>query len=242
MFVGATSSDVGGITGFIFSVIERFGGWGLALLNVMDTFFPPIPSEVFLPVGGYLASQDELDPVLAWTGATAGSLVGALLLYAVGRRLGRDRVDRILSKLPLVSGEELDDAQDWFRRHGTASVLFGRLIPGVRSLVSFPAGTTEMPIGRFSVLTVLGSGTWNAALIAGGWALGERWGRVEQYSSWIDMVLVVGGILLVARFVWKRRRRIGGDDGTDTGRRVTPAEPGDATGRGPHARRADSTR
>lgn len=241
MIVGATSSDVGGITGFIFSVIERFGAWGLALLNVADTFFPPIPSEVFLPVAGYLASQDELGLFAAWTGATAGSLVGALLLYAVGRRLGRDRVDRILSRIPLVTGDELDAAQDWFVRHGTASVLFGRLVPGVRSLVSFPAGTTEMPVGRFSALTLLGSGVWNAVLIGAGWVLGERWGRVEQYSSWIDLALVASAALLLARFVWTHRGRIGSDVDEGAEQSVTRSGPGTAAVPDRPGRRADST-
>ncbi len=110
----------------------------------------------------------------------------------------------------MVTVAELDEAHDWFDRHGTGSVLLGRLVPGIRSLVSFPAGTTEMPIGRFSALTALGSGVWNAVLIAAGWALGEQWGQVERYSTWIDIALAVAAVLLVARFLWKRRHRIGG--------------------------------
>lgn len=210
MTAAGTTSDVGGITGLIFDVIDRLGAVGLAVLNIVDTFFPPIPSEVFLPVGGYLAAQDRLDPAAAWTGATVGSLVGALLLYAAGAALGRDRVDEYLAKLPLLTADDLEEAQDWFDRHGSASVLFGRLVPGIRSLVSFPAGTTGMSLITFTVLTVVGSGIWNAVLIAAGWGLGSQWGRVEQYSSWIDLVLVASAALAVARFIWTRRDRIGG--------------------------------
>lgn len=205
----ASNSDPGGITGWIFDVIDAFGALGLLLLNVVDTFFPPIPSEVFLPAGGYLASEGRLDPVLAWSGATAGSLIGALLLYAVGRSVGRRRIDALLAKLPLVTGDDLHRADEWFDRHGTSSVLVGRLIPGVRSLVSLPAGAAEMPMPTFVGLTTLGSGVWNGALIALGYVLGSSWGEVERYSGWIDRVLIAAAVLAVGRFVWQRRKRPG---------------------------------
>lgn len=203
-----TGGDVGGITGWILSVVETFGAAGLAVLNIVDTFFPPIPSEVFLPAGGYLASQGRLTFVGAWIGATVGSIVGAWLLFWCGHALGAERVQGALTRLPLVDGDDLDRADAWFERHGDVSVLFGRLVPGIRSLVSLPAGASSMHLGRFTVLTLVGSGVWNAALIAGGWFLGSQWGNVESWSTWIDVALGAAVVVVLGRFVWKRRGRI----------------------------------
>lgn len=202
--------DVGGITGWILDVVESLGALGLGVLNVVDTFFPPIPSEVFLPLGGYVAATGAMHPVAAWVGATAGSMVGAWLLFWAGRALGRPRINRALSTVPLLTEEDLRRGDEWFDRHGVPSVFLGRLVPGVRSVISLPAGSSDMGWARFSVLTAAGSGLWNAALIGAGWGLGRRWQLVERWSTWIDVALVTVAVVAVARFVWRRRDRIGG--------------------------------
>ena len=176
----------------------RSGGYAaLAALTLLENLFPPIPSEVVLPVAGFYVGRGELGFVLAVLAATAGSLIGALMLYGAGRTGSR----RFSSTR----------AQAWFDRHGDKAVLFGRVVPGVRSLVSVPAGAAQMPLPRFVVLTTIGSGVWNATLIGAGWALGHNWDAVGGIVGPAGKVAL--GALVVALAVWAvkplrdRRRR-----------------------------------
>ena len=154
------------------------GGYpALAGLILAENLFPPIPSELILPLAGFYVGQGEMTFVLAVLAATIGSLAGALLLYAIARLGGRKVVLRF-GKVLRVKEKDLDRADDWFDRHGGWVVLFGRLVPGARSLVSIPAGLSEMPVVRFIALTALGSTVWNCALIGAGWALGEHYEKV----------------------------------------------------------------
>ena len=212
--MGAAASgegEVGGLTGFVISVVQRLGEVGIGVLTLLETVFPPIPSEVVLPLGGYLAARGRLDPLWVFVAATIGALAGALVLYAVGAKLGEQRSTALVAKLPLVDREDVEKAIHWFERHGEWAVLIGRLMPGVRSLVSLPAGTARMPLWRFSALTVVGSAIWNGVLIGGGMALGTQWRLVEQYSSVLDVAMIgalVGVVVwLVVRRVRKNRAR-----------------------------------
>ncbi len=188
-------------------VIQSFGYAGVALLMLAENLFPPIPSEVILPLTGFLVEQGSLVFILALIGATAGSLAGALLIYGLGRWGGRELIlhhRRVLR----IEEADLDRADGWFDRYGGAVVLFGRMVPGVRSLVSIPAGLAEMPLGRFVVLSALGSGAWNALLIAGGWLLGENWSRVAGVvGSVSNVILAMLAIAAVILGVWWWRRR-----------------------------------
>ncbi len=189
-------------------VIRSFGYAGVAFLMVAENLFPPIPSEVILPLTGFLVDQGSLVFIPALIVATVGSLVGALILYALGRWGGRELILRHHRVLRLKEAD-LDRADDWFDRYGGAVVLFGRMVPGVRSLVSIPAGLSEMPIGQFVVLTTLGSGAWNILLIGVGSLLGANWVLVaEVVGAFSDVVLVllgVGALWLVAWW-WRRRK------------------------------------
>ncbi|MDA0163000.1 DedA family protein [Solirubrobacter ginsenosidimutans] len=154
------------------------GGYpALAGLILAENLFPPIPSELILPLAGYYVGQGEMAFVLAVLAATIGSLAGALLLYAIARFGGRRFVLK-LGKVLRVKERDLDRSDEWFDRHGSWVVLFGRLVPGARSLVSIPAGLSEMPVLKFTALTAAGSTAWNAALIGAGWALGEHYEKV----------------------------------------------------------------
>jgi membrane protein DedA with SNARE-associated domain len=174
-----------------------------------ENLFPPIPSEVILPLAGFLVYQGELRFVPALVVATVGSLAGALVLYALGRWGGRTLVLRY-GRLLRVRESDLDRADAWFDRYGEAVVLLGRMVPGVRSLVSIPAGLAEMPVKRFVVLTVLGSGAWNTLLIGAGWQLGENWSRlsgvVGSVSNAVLAILAVAVVVLV--MWWWRGSRI----------------------------------
>ncbi len=149
------------MTAWAADVIQSLGYAGPAFLMLAENLFPPIPSEVILPFTGFLIGQGDLALAPALAVATAGSLAGALGLYVLGRWGGRGLVLRY-GGLLRVKEADLDRADDWFDRHGWAVVLFGRMVPGVRSLVSIPAGLSEMPLGRFVLLSALGYCLWNS--------------------------------------------------------------------------------
>lgn len=204
---GGAGSDLSGLTGWVAEVIEALGAVGVGALVVLETVFPPIPSEIVLPFAGYLSYGGRLNPVVVVVAATAGSVLGALLLYGLAARLGRTRSRALLARLPLVTGEDVERAEQWFARHGRPAVFLGRLVPGVRSFVSLPAGAERMPLVTFTALTAAGSLLWNAALVAAGYALGTQWRTVEDYAGWIDRGVVAAIVLTVGWFVVRRLRR-----------------------------------
>ncbi|KXK63091.1 alanine dehydrogenase [Micromonospora rosaria] len=200
-------SELGGLTGWVAGVIESAGALGVALLVALESIIPPIPSEIVLAMAGYLAGEGRFNVVVVGLAATAGSLLGALVLYWVGAALGEDRLKRWLDRIPLVDTDDLERADRWFERYDRWAVLFGRMIPVVRSLVSVPAGANRMPLTEFVLLTTLGSGIWNALFVGLGYALGSRWEQVDQYSSWFDYAIVALIVLMIANWAVKKIRR-----------------------------------
>jgi len=196
---------MGGLSGFVVDVVGRLGEVGIGLLTAVETVFPPIPSEVILPLGGYLAQRGELDPVWVMVAATIGSVVGAWALYGLGAALGEKRSAILLAKLPLVDHDDVERAIRWFERHGWWAVLVGRLMPGVRSLVSLPAGAAHLNPALFTALTLVGSAAWNAALVGAGMALGTQWRTIEQHSTVLDVLMIAA---LVAGVAWLAARRV----------------------------------
>ncbi|MFV2020447.1 DedA family protein [Micromonospora sp. LOL_023] len=209
--VDTPPEQAGGLTGWVAGVIESLGEVGVGLLVALESVIPPIPSEVVLAMAGYLASQDRANLAGVWIAATIGSLGGALLLYWLGAAVGEQRLRRWLEKMPLVDPEDLDSADRWFDRYGRWAVLFGRMVPIVRSLVSVPAGADRMSLTQFSAFTALGSGVWNALFVGAGFALGEQWQQAERYSRWFDIAVfvILGGLVAywVAGQLRRRRRR-----------------------------------
>lgn len=200
----ATAGDPGivsRLTDWAVGLMESLGAPGAGLAVALENLFPPIPSEVILPLAGFTASQGSLGllPVVLWT--TAGSVVGALALYLVGAAIGRDRLRRVVDRMPLVRVEDLDTAEAWFARHGARAVLIGRLIPIVRSLISVPAGVERMRLGRFVTLTAVGSLVWNSALVLIGYLLGEQWPAVEDVMSRYQSLVIVLACVAVAWYV-----------------------------------------
>ena len=198
-----------GLAGLVADVMTALGEIGVGLLVALENLFPPIPSEVVLPLAGFLASQGRMNLLLVIVAATVGSVVGALLLYELGSRVGRERMRGWIEKLPLMESEDLDKAEDWFDRHGDASVLFGRCLPVVRSLISVPAGVEQMPRVKFLLLTTLGSGVWNTIFVLAGYALGAQFERVGEYSSYFNYAIYGVIAVFVALGVRRglRRRR-----------------------------------
>ncbi|MFG3711278.1 DedA family protein [Micromonospora sp. NPDC047730] len=198
---------LGGLTGWVAGVIDAAGAFGVALLVALESIIPPIPSEIVLAMAGYLAGEGRFNVVLVVLAATAGSLVGALVLYWLGAVAGEDRLKRWLDRLPLVDRDDLERADRWFERHGRWAVLFGRMIPVVRSLVSVPAGANRMPLPEFVAFTTLGSGVWNSLFVGLGYALGSRWQRIERYSDWFDYGIVAVLVVMIVWWAVKKSRR-----------------------------------
>ncbi|WP_193046521.1 DedA family protein [Mycolicibacterium baixiangningiae] len=202
--VASEAQQIGGVAGWAVEMMERLGGFGAGVAIAAENLFPPIPSEVVLPLAGFAAARGDMTVLEAIIWTTAGSVVGAMLLYLAGVAFGRDRVYRLAERIPLFSADDLATSEAWFHRHGTKAVLFGRMVPVVRSLVSVPAGLQRMPIIRFIALTAAGSAVWNTLLILAGYHLGVRW---ETVSDWLSRYqLVVFTAVGVAVAVWLVRR------------------------------------
>jgi membrane protein DedA with SNARE-associated domain len=193
-------SAVGTLVAGAGQVIDSVGYAGLALVMLVENVLPPVPSEVVLPLVGLQVSAGLLAYWTAVLASTVGSVLGAWLLYGVGRVGGRPlalRLPRVLGVTP----ERLDRTERWFARRGDAIVVLARLVPGLRSAVSVPAGALSMPVARFLALTAVGSALWNAALIWVGAALAADWqavaGVVSAASTWVLATAVVAVMLVV---------------------------------------------
>ena len=204
----STGEELGGVAGFATDLIDALGAPGVGVLTFAETVFPPIPSEIILPLAGFVASRGDLDYVQVLVAATLGGYFGAVLLYGLGRLVGERRSIRALSRLPLVDARDFERSAGWLHRHGRSAVFFGRLVPGVRSLISLPAGATRMPFARFSVFTIAGTLIWNAVLVTLGLALGRHYDVVVQYSEVLDVAVyaVLAGVVvwLVVRALRRR--------------------------------------
>jgi membrane protein DedA with SNARE-associated domain len=191
----------------VISVVESLGYWGVAALVALENLFPPIPSEVVLPLAGFVAVEGEASLVGMVIAATIGSMVGAYALYGIAAAIGPVRLRSFVGRKGKWFGldeGDLDKSEEWFDRRASMAVLVCRCIPLMRSLISIPAGLRRMPLLPFSLYTLLGSLVWNVLLIGAGYLLGERWQQVEEPMALIQkLVLVVIGVA-VAWFVWRR--------------------------------------
>lgn len=188
-----------GIAGWAADLVGTLGGPGAGLAIALENLFPPLPSEVILPLAGFAAGQGviTLFSALFWT--TLGSVSGAVVLHGIGALVGRDRMHALWAKLPLVRASDLLRTEAWFAKHGTKAVLLGRMVPIFRSLISVPAGVERMPLPVFVMLTTLGSLIWNAALVMSGYWLGDRWEAVGTYVGVVSKaVLALVAVVLVS--------------------------------------------
>ena len=194
---------------WITGLVESWGYWGIALLMFLENVFPPIPSELIMPLAGFGARQGDLSFLGICIAGTAGSVVGQVPLYCLGRSWGEARVRDFVvrwGRWLLLDIGDVDRASAWFDRHGMRAVLLCRLIPGVRSLISIPAGIRRLPLIPFLGWSALGMGLWATALAAIGSALGHHYERVEGYLgpvAYVVFAIVVG--TLVVRAIRRRR-------------------------------------
>ncbi|GAA2537883.1 DedA family protein [Streptomyces intermedius] len=195
---------------WITGLMESLGAPGAGIAIALENLFPPIPSEVILPLAGFTAATGQMNlvAVLIWT--TVGSVVGALALYWVGALLGRDRTVAIAAKIPLLKVADIEKTEAWFNKHGTKAVFFGRMLPIFRSLISVPAGIERMPLPIFLGLTTLGSAIWNTLFVMAGYLLGDNWESVTEYVSVYSKVVLAVAALAVLIFLAVRVFRPGG--------------------------------
>lgn len=192
--------------------MEQLGEAGVGLLVLLENVFPPIPSEVILPLAGFTASQGDFFIVTVVLWATLGSVLGAVALYYIGVLLGRDRTRLLFNKMPLVRVEDVDKTEAWFLKYETKAVLYGRMIPIFRSLISIPAGVERMHMGLFIAYTALGSLAWNTLLIGLGFILGENFYLIEAYVGIFQYIVIAAVVLGVAYFVARRVRQLRPDN------------------------------
>ncbi|MFF2962561.1 DedA family protein [Streptomyces sp. NPDC057963] len=206
VILGLPQEPAGGVAGWAADLVDTMGGPGAGLAIALENLFPPLPSEVILPLTGFAAGQGviSLASALFWT--TLGSVVGAIALYWIGMLFGRDRMHAIWAKLPLVGSSDLERTEQWFAEHGTKAVLLGRMVPVFRSLISVPAGVERMSLPLFVTLTALGSLLWNTVLVMAGYWLGDRWNLVETYVGVLSKAVVVLVLVAAAGYVGLRLR------------------------------------
>ncbi|AWW42660.1 DedA family protein [Streptomyces cadmiisoli] len=244
----AADGAAAGAPQWISDLMETLGAPGAGLAVALENLFPPLPSEVILPLAGFAASTGQMNLYAALLWTTAGSVIGALALYGVGALLGRDRTLATAARLPLVKVADIERTEAWFVRHGTKAVFFGRMVPIFRSLISVPAGVERMRLPVFLGLTALGSAIWNTVFVLAGYALGEKWTEVTALvSTYSKVVLAAAGLAVLAFVVVRllrpgggaRRRGRGDGDTTETGSAPAPAG---ATRRTPAPAPADPPR
>lgn len=196
-----------GLVEWATSVVETLGYGGVAFLVALENLFPPIPSEVVLPLAGFVSAGDGTSLVGMIIAATIGSMVGAFILYGIAAAIGPLRLRALVVRYGRWFGldeADLDKTEEWFDRRASLAVLLCRCVPLMRSLVSIPAGFRRMRLAPFSLYTLLGSLVWNVLLIGAGYLLGEQWDQVEEpLELFQKLVLAVLGVA-IAWFVWRR--------------------------------------
>jgi membrane protein DedA with SNARE-associated domain len=195
------------IVDWALSVVESLGPVGVAVLVVLENLFPPIPSELILPLAGFVAATGGADLWVMIGAATIGSLVGAFLLYGIAAAIGPVRLRRFVVERGRWFGlteADLDRSEQWFDRRSGWAVLVCRCVPLMRSLISIPAGLRRMPLIPFTVYTLIGSLVWNTALILAGYLLGDRWEAASEPVQVMQRAVVAIIAVAVAWFVWRR--------------------------------------
>lgn len=207
---------------WIVNTIATSGYIGILLLMLLENLLPPIPSELIMPLAGFVVNQGKLNFAAVILAGTLGSLLGAIPWYWLGRRVGETRLRQWLErygKWLTLSGQDLDRSKRWFSQYGGAVVFFGRLIPGIRTYISIPAGLQSMPLPFFLLYSTLGTAIWTGLLTYAGYLLGHNYQQVKQFLGPVAQIVAIALLLLVS--IWFIRRRHHQQNST----RVDPTQP-----------------
>jgi membrane protein DedA with SNARE-associated domain len=192
---------------WVVEVVEALGYLGVGLLVALESIFPPIPSEIVLPLAGFVTANGEASFLGMVAAATAGSLAGAYVLYGVAALIGPVRLRALVAnygKWARVDLDDIDRSERWFDDRAATAVLVGRCVPLIRSLISIPAGLRRMSLIKFTVFTVIGSLIWNLALVGAGYLLGENWDRAAGPLEMMRNVVLAIIAALLLWFLWAR--------------------------------------
>jgi membrane protein DedA with SNARE-associated domain len=201
------------VQNWITDIMEQFGYFGVFLMIALENVFPPIPSEVILTFGGFMTTYTKLTVVGVIIAATLGSVVGAVILYGIGYLINVEKLEKIIDRwghILRVTKEDIRKADAWFDKYGYWTVLFCRMIPLIRSLISIPAGMSQMKFPLFLLFTTIGTLIWNIILVMVGAAVGENWEDIvnfmDVYSNITYALIALGVILFIVWFIRKKRK------------------------------------
>lgn len=196
----------------IISIMNKFGYFGIFFLIAIENIFPPIPSEVILLFGGFMTTYSKINILGVIIASTLGSLVGALILYYIGKILNKERLKKIvkgkIGKILRLKAKDIDKADEWFDTKGNKTVFFCRFVPILRSLISIPAGMSEMPMPKFLLYTTVGSVIWNSVLTIAGSIVGDKWETiVDIFDKYSHITLIVLIILFIGAIIYFFKKR-----------------------------------
>ncbi len=192
---------------WIISLMTSLGYLGICLLMFLENLFPPIPSELIMPLAGFNIAMGKMEFFPTIAAGIFGTVVGALPWYYLGQQLGEKRIKELANrygKWLQISDRDIDKAKHWFDRYGERAVLIGRVVPGVRTLISLPAGMAAMPIFTFLIYTVIGTTIWVSFLTYGGYILGDRYTEIEHFLAPISKIIL--GLIVGIVIVWLLRK------------------------------------
>jgi membrane protein DedA with SNARE-associated domain len=196
-----------GIKIWVEGIIGSMGYSGLYIVMFLENVFPPIPSEVVLPLAGSLSVQGRFS--IGWITIVGmlGSLTGAFLFYGLGKWLGEERIRNFIAKFgryAMLTTDDFDKSLEWFDKYDDWVIFFSRMVPIVRSLISIPAGIASMSLSKFSIFTILGTALWSFVLSFAGRLLGEQWPLIADFINSYQNIVLVIGILVVVAFIGNR--------------------------------------
>lgn len=192
------------------SIVDTLGYPGITVLMIIETLFPPVASEIVMPLAGYVAGKGDLSFIGVIIAAMIGFLVGVLPLYFLGRYVSNRGLKNWLEEHGtwfMPTREDLERAEGWFQRHGSKIVIAAHILPGVRSLISIPAGMADMNLLKFLLYTLIGKGIWTTVLAYLGKTLGENYGDIQRYMGPISIGVTVLIVVAIGVLLWRRKRQ-----------------------------------
>ena len=197
------------ISEWVLAIMAKFGYLGIIFAMFAENVFPPIPSEVIMPAAGFAVARGDLNLLLVIVSGTLGSVLGALPLYYFGSLFNKQRLidfTEKYGKYVFVKPDDVISADDWFNKHGKKAVFFGRMVPGIRTLISIPAGMNKMPLLPFIILTTAGAAIWTTLLTLAGYHFGQNYEVIEKFLAPYSKIFLGAAIVIV--IIWLLRRRM----------------------------------
>jgi membrane protein DedA with SNARE-associated domain len=194
---------------WVIGLMSSLGYWGIGLLMFLENLFPPIPSELIMPLAGFTVAQGKMNFGIAIFAGTVGTMAGTYAWYYLGQLVNYHRLQvwtERYGKWIGVTAKDIDRVNNWFNKHGSKAVFFGRMVPGIRTLISLPAGINNMPFVNFTIYSTIGTLIWTAALTIAGFLLGENYASIEQYIAPISKLVLFGLVGLVGYWVFQKTR------------------------------------